>query len=97
MQTTKTQLSAAYYQLGAIFESLEKAHFELNKDFGVNTLACSSWYLSPPAVIFLEQRLDPYWLLLKYNQLFSWELEIWQGFKNKGVSLKLIFQPTPDI
>ncbi|MHC5763075.1 hypothetical protein [Nostoc sp.] len=59
MQVTKTQLSEAYRQLSGLFESLEKARFELDKDFGVNALDCSGWYISPPAVIFLEKRLNP--------------------------------------
>ena len=89
MQITKTQLSEAYLQLGRLFDSLEKAHFELDKDYGVNALHCSGWYLSPPVVIFLEKRLDPDWTAIKYNQRFQWQPEIWQGFKHKGVSLSL--------
>lgn len=89
MQITKTQLSEAYFQLGGIFHLLEQAHFEIDKDFGVNALECSAWYLSPPAVTFLEKRLDPSWAAIKYNQRFKWNPELWQGFQSKGVSLKL--------
>ncbi|OKH16825.1 hypothetical protein FACHB389_35260 [Nostoc calcicola FACHB-389] len=92
MQVTTTRLSEAYHQLAGVFEALEKARFELDKDFGVNALDCSGWYLSPSAVVYLEKRLDPNWSAIKYNQRFRWKTEIWDGFSNKGVSLVLNLQ-----
>jgi len=85
-----SKLSESFSQLSNIFECLEVARYQENKDFGANVAGCFEWYLSPPAVQFLEKRLNPHWMAIKYNQRFKWEMLPWHGYEGKGVSIKFV-------
>jgi len=87
METKENELSEAYLQLAGVLKTLENKHFEKDIDFGINTLACSAWFFSPPAVTFLEKVADPHWLKIKDSKFFLYEFEVWQGCKNVGVNL----------
>ena len=89
---TITRMSETYGQLHKIFQSLEAAHFEANRDFGENVAEHFTWFLSPPAVIFLERRQVPEWIRLKNNQRLRWELEKWEGYTSKGATINLVLQ-----
>lgn len=82
--------SETYGQLHKIFQSLEAAHFEEGKDFGENLTGCFKWFISPPAVIFLEKRAIPQWLQLKNNDRLKWGLEKWDGYTAKGAFINLV-------
>lgn len=90
MLLAMTKLSENYTQLGKLFASLEEARFEQGKDFGENITGCFKWFISPPAVIFLERRFNPHWIAIKNNHNFSWKMEDWEGYRAKAVDLSLI-------
>ena len=85
-----TKISETYGQLSKIFQSLEAAHFEEGRDFGENITGAFKWFLSPPAVIFLEKRGVPHWLQLKNNDRLKWGLETWDGYTSKGAFINLV-------
>lgn len=90
MIAAMTKISETYAQLSKIFQSLEAAHFEEGRDFGENITGTFKWFLSPPAVIFLEKRSTPQWLQLKSNTRFKWGLEPWEGYTSKGAYINLV-------
>ncbi len=90
MIAMSVKLSETYQQLGEIFKSLESAHFEEGKDFGENLTGCFKWFISPPAVLFLEKRAVLPWTKVKHNERFKWNLEPWEGYKAQGVSIDLV-------
>lgn len=87
---TMTKISETYEQLAKLFQSLEGAHFEEGKDFGENLTGCFKWFLSPPAVMFLEKRNVSCWTELKHNDRFSWKLQNWDGYRFPGVDINLV-------
>lgn len=85
-----TKLSETYGQLAKIFQALETAHFHEGKDYGENITGCFKWFISPPALIYLEKRANVHWTQLKHNERFSWGLEIWEGYTSKGANINLV-------
>ena len=90
MIVMSVKLSTTYEQLSNTFSSLEVAKFEEGVDFGENLTGCFKWFISPPAVLFLERRRITSWVELKHNERFKWYLESWQGHKSQGVGIDLV-------
>lgn len=84
------KISETYQQLSDLFNSLELAHFEEGKDFGENLTGCFQWFISPPAVVFLEKRNIIFWEELKRNTRFSWKMESWHGYNSQAIDIKLV-------
>lgn len=84
------KLSETYQQLSNVFKSLESAHFQEGQDFGENLTGCFQWFISPPAVLFLEKNNVSFWKELKRNTRFSWKMEPWHGYKSQAIDLKLV-------
>lgn len=90
MEKTTNKISETYRQLFELFEFLENSHFEENRDFGENLTGCFQWFLSPPAIGFLDKRPPPFWDKLKINPRLKYRLEPWDGYKSDGASINLI-------
>lgn len=85
-----TKLSESYAQLAKVFDSLEQARFEENKDFGQDVTGTFKWFISPAALYFLEKRSVEHWTCLKHNERFCWSLQQWHGFSEKGADISLV-------
>ena len=90
MTTTTSKISETYRQLFRLFEALENAHFEPGKDYGENLTGCFQWFISPPAVNYLEKRSYDFWKSLKQNQKIIYKLKHWEGFKSQGANINLV-------
>lgn len=84
-----TKLSPTYRQLFQLFESLENANFVSGTDFGENLSGCFQWFISPPAVGYLEKLDCDFWQAIKNNPKIIFLLETWQGVKGSAVSISL--------
>lgn len=85
-----SKLSESYGQLAEVFNSLEEARFEENKDFGQDVTGTFKWFISPTALYFLEKRGVEHWTRLKHNERFRWSLQQWEGFSDKGADISLV-------
>ena len=91
MKGTTNKLSTSYAQLAKLFEFLENANFEEQKDFGENVAGAFTWFLSPPAAIYLEKRFKSQLAEFKNNPRFSWRPAPWHGYADKGIDISLSF------
>lgn len=87
--STTTRLSETYRQLYRLFESLETANFVAGTDYGENLTGCFQWFVSPPALGYLEKQSYDFWSALKSNQKVIYRLEPWEGYKGQGANISL--------
>lgn len=89
MNSSTVRLSETYRQLFQLFETLENASFVPGTDFGENLSGCFQWFVSPPAVIYLEKVNSDFWQALKDNPKVIFLLESWSGIKGNAASISL--------
>lgn len=83
------KISEGYHQLAKVFELLESARFQPDYDFGADITSSFAWYISPPAISFLEAQSNSYWIALKNNQQFKCKYLPWAGMTGEGADIKL--------